>query len=283
MIDVAVVILTYNEERNIAQALSSVCGWARQVFVFDSFSTDRTVEIARSFEGCQLVQNAFENYGQQRNAALDRLPIEAEWIFFLDADEYPSAELKDELARVIAAHPRENGFYVAFRLIWMGKWIRHGYYPTWLMRVFRRGKGRCEARAVNEHVSVDGEVGYLEHDIIHEDHNGLDRWVQKHLRYADREAHASLARVAGHGELPASLFGTQAERKRWIRYKVWERLPPLLRPALYFGYRYVLRGGFLDGPEAFGFHVLQGLWFQTLVDLKYLELKRERAEGAEEP
>ncbi len=279
MTDVAVVILTFNEEKNIRHALASVCDWARQVFVFDSFSTDRTVEIARSFDGVVVVQHAFENYGKQRNAALELLPIEAEWIFFLDADEYPSDELKAEITRVIASHPQENGFYASFRLIWMNRWIRRGYYPTWLMRLFRRGKGRCEVRAVNEHVSVDGAVGYLEHDIIHEDHNGLDRWIEKHVRYAEREAQASLARVAGAGELDANLLGTQAQRKRWIRYNVWERLPPLVRPSLYFGYRYVLRGGFLDGPEAFAFHFLQGLWFQTLVDLKYLELKRAREEG----
>ncbi len=281
MIDVAVVILTYNEELNIAQALSSVCGWAKQVFVFDSFSTDRTVEMARSFDGCVVMQHPFVDYGKQRNAALDQLPIAAEWIFFLDADEYPSEALRQEIAATLAARPAESGFHVRRRVMWMGKWIRRGYYSTWLLRLFRAGKRRCETRAVNEHVVVDGPVGYLKADIIHDNHNGLDRWIEKHLRYAASEAKDSFARAAGEraGELGASLFGTQAERKRWLRYRVWERMPPLARPVFYFGYRYVLLGGFLDGREAFAFHLLQVLWFQTVVDLKLLELKRA-ASGA---
>jgi glycosyltransferase involved in cell wall biosynthesis len=278
MIDVAVVILTYNEENNIARALSSVCGWARQVFVFDSFSTDCTLEIARSIDGCIIAQHAFEDYGRQRNAALDELPISAEWVFFLDADEYPSAALKSEIAQILSSRPRQNGFYVCRRLMWMGKWIRRGYYPTWIMRLFRRGKGRCEQRAVNEHIAVDGPVGYLRHDLIHDDQNGLDRWVSKHLKYATGEAEASLARSAGEGQLRATPFGSQAQRKRWLRERFWERMPPLVRPVLYFAYRYVIRGGFLDGREALAFHLLQGLWFQTIVDVKYLELKRRASE-----
>ncbi len=280
MIDVAVVILTYNEELNIAQALSSVCGWAKQVFVFDSLSTDRTVEMARSFDGCVVVRHPFEDYGKQRNAALDQLPIAAEWILFLDADEYPSEALKREIAAAVSSLAPENGFHVRRRVMWMGKWIRHGYYSTWLMRLFRSGKRRYEARAVNEHLLVEGPVGYLQGDIVHDNHNGLDRWIEKHLRYAASEARVSLAGVT-EGGVGASLFGTQAERKRWLRHRVWDRLPLLMRPVLYFGYRYILRGGFLDGPEAFSFHLLQVLWFQTVVDLKIIELRRASHGGAD--
>jgi glycosyltransferase involved in cell wall biosynthesis len=275
VIDLAVVILTYNEEHNLAQALASVCGWARQVFIFDSFSTDRTLEIANSFAGCVVMQHRFEDYGKQRNAALDELPIDAEWVFFLDADEYPSDALKHEIADVIASRPQQDGFYVCRRLMWMGRWIRRGYYPTWILRLFRRGRGRCESRAVNEHMVVDGPIGSLKHDLVHDDHNDLDRWIDKHLHYAACEAEASLARTAGRGQLGGTPWGSQVERKRWLRYQLWERLPPLVRPIVYFGYRYVLRGGFLDGPEGFAFHVLQALWFQTVVDLKYLELSRQ--------
>ena len=277
LVNLAVVILTHNEERNIEYALRSVCGWARQVFVFDSFSSDRTVEIAGGFQGCTVVQHPFENYGAQRNAALRELPIEADWILFLDADEVPSGELKNEIATRLAESPAENGFWIKWRLIWMGTWIRRGYYPTWILRLVRKGNARCEDRAVNEHLVVTGETGRLEHDLIHEDHNGVDRWILKHLRYADAEARASLRRTAGEGEIAGSVFGTQAERKRWIRLHVWERLPRLVRPAVYFGYRAVLRGGFLDGRRALAFHVMQALWFQTLIDLKCIEL--ERADG----
>jgi glycosyltransferase involved in cell wall biosynthesis len=129
--DVAVIILTYNEEINLPQALESVVGWAREVFVVDSSSTDRTVEIARRY-GCHVVQHPFEDYTKQRNFALSALPIEAAWIFFLDADEWLPEPLKEEIANRLAAEAAECGFLVKRRLIWMGRWIRHGYYPTWV-------------------------------------------------------------------------------------------------------------------------------------------------------
>ena len=184
---VAVVILTLNEEQNLPQALDSVVGWADEVFVLDSFSTDRTIEIAQQ-HGCKMFQNRFEDYGKQRNHAISNLPIESEWIFFLDADEWVTDELKQEITERVATAPEENGFFLKRRLIWMGKWIRRGYYPTWILRLFRRTKGRCEERAVNEHLIVDGKVGYLKNDFVHEDHNGIDDWIAKHNRYATREA-----------------------------------------------------------------------------------------------
>lgn len=271
--DIAVVILTYNEEDNIAQALGSVCGWAREVFVFDSFSTDRTLAIARTFE-CAVVQHPFEDYGKQRNYALEGLPITTEWVFFLDADEHMPADLRREIAEVIASSPRENGFQVKYRMIWMGRWIRRGYYPTWLLRLFRRGKARCEARSVNEHLILEGEAGRLSNDLIHEDRKSLSRWVQKHDAYAEREAAELFKEPEGY--IDATLLGTQAQRKRWVRYKVWNRLPPLVRPIVYFSYRYFARGGFLDGKEALVFHALQAFWFPLLIDAKYIEMKRRR-------
>ena len=274
--DLAVVILTYNEEDNIGQALRSVCGWAREVFVLDSFSSDRTLAIAKEFD-CIVAQNKFEDYGRQRNHALDALPITAEWIFFLDADEWMPPELRREIGDLLASSPRENGFLVKYRMIWMGRWIRRGYYPTWLLRLFRRGKARCERRSVNEHLILDGEAGRLENDLMHEDRKSLSRWIQKHDAYAEREAAELFKEPEGY--IDASLLGTQAERKRWVRYKVWNRLPPLVRPVAYFSYRYFLRGGFLDGREAFVFHALQAFWFPLLIDAKYLEMKRRREGG----
>ena len=278
--DLTVIVLTYNEEQNVRQALDSVSGWASQVIVLDSFSTDETVGVAREF-GCEVYQNPFEDFGNQRNHAL-QLPIRGKWILFLDADEWLPADLKEEITEAIAKDPAVSGYYLKRRLMWMGRWIRRGYYPTWILRLFRTGKGVCEDRGVNEHLVVDGALGYLTHDFIHEDHKGLSEWVEKHNHYAAREAQELLKRddnVQQH-EIHARLFGSQAERKRWLRRHIWERLPPLLRPFVYFAYRYVLCGGFLDGREAFIFHFLQGLWFPLLIDAKYLELRWQRAGAA---
>ncbi len=271
MSSVAVIILTYNEEENLPFALRSVIGFANEVWVFDSFSSDRTEVIAREF-GVHFSQHRFEDFGKQRNAAL-ALPITSEWVLFLDADETITPELGEEIVRTLATNPSENGFEINRRFFWMGSWVKRGYYPTWILRLFRRGKGVCEERSVNEHIVVDGAVGRLEQHLDHEDRTGVERWIKKHLGYAEREAE-ELLRADRQGMVDASLFGNQSGRKRWIRHNIWDKLPPLVRPGLYFSYRYIARGGFLDGKEALSYHVLQALWFQTMVDLRYLEKKR---------
>jgi glycosyltransferase involved in cell wall biosynthesis len=272
MTDLAIIILTYNEERNIAQALKSVSGWAHQVFVLDSFSSDQTLDVATSYHAI-CCQHRFDGFVKQRNYALDYLPISTKWVFFLDADEWLTDDLKQEIDDLIIQNADESGFYIKRRFIWMGKWVRHGYYPTWLLRMMRVGKGRWEARSVNEHLVVDGKVGYLKNDIIHEDHRSVSEWILKHNSYAELEARERFQPYPQNKQLPARLFGTQAERKRWLRDRVWNHLPPLLRPLLYFTYRILIRGGFLDGSRAFSYHVLQALWYPMLIDIKYLELR----------
>jgi len=278
--DIAVIILTYNEELNIAQALESVQEWARQIFVLDSYSTDRTLEIAGRYP-CTIVQNRFEDYSKQRNFALEHLPIVTEWVFFLDADEWIPRELKEEISALVASNPPQNGFFANRRLIWMGRWIRRGYYPTWILRLFRIGKARCEDRSVNEHIVVEGKTGYLINDFIHEDRKGVTDWITKHNGYATREALELFKNPTTDRQIDVQFWGTQAERKRWLRYRVWNRLPPLGRPVLYFIYRFIIRGGFFDGKTAFAYHFLQGLWFPMLIDIKYLEMKFGRENNAE--
>lgn len=271
--DVAVIILTYNEEANISQALDSVVGWAGEVFVLDSLSTDRTIEIAGRYP-CSIHQNRFENFARQRNYALKHLPIQSEWLLFLDADEWLPMELKSEISNLIVRNQEENGYYIKRKLIWMGRWIRRGYYPSWILRLFRRGYGCCEDRAVNEHLIVEGNIGHLKQDFMHEDRKGVSDWIARHNGYAMREA-LELLKPAEHckQEINARFWGSQAERKRWLRHHVWNRMPPLVRPFIYFFYRYVMSGGFLDGREAFIYHFLQALWYPMLIDVKYLEMK----------
>ncbi|MBA2262321.1 MAG: glycosyltransferase family 2 protein [Solirubrobacterales bacterium] len=270
----AVVILTLDEEPNIRQCLESVLGWADEVFVLDSGSRDATVEIARA-SGAVTAQNPFVNYSRQRNHAINELPIRCEWILFLDADEWMPGPLKQEISALLESSPVEDGFYIKWRMIWMGRWIRRGYYPTWILRLFRHGKAHCEDRAVNEHLIVEGSTGHLRHDFMHEDRKGVFAWIAKHNEYATREASELLAgaQAADYREIDATLTGTQAQRKRWVRYRIWNRLPPLLRPFLYFFYRYVIKGGFVDGREGFIFHFLHALWYPLLIDVKYIELK----------
>lgn len=278
--DVSVVILTLNEERNVPHAIDSVNGWATDVFVLDSGSADRTCEIALG-KGCRVHKNAFVNYSEQRNYALRQLPISTEWVFFLDADEWLGADLKGEIDAKLASRPAENGFLVRFKLIWMGRWIRHGYFSTWLLRLVRRSKAACDDRGINEHLIVEGAVGRLDNAFVHEDRNGLGAWARKHVKYAEMEGQRLRAIASSRGRQGA-LFGGQADRTLWIRANIWSLLPPVVRPWLYFSYRYFLRGGFVDGMPGFLFHFMQALWFQTLIDAIYLDERRGRS-GADSP
>lgn len=146
-IPLSVIVLTYNEEKNIEDCLKSVYGWADEIFIVDSYLTDKTLELAKKYTD-KVYQSKFEGYPKQRNWALDNLPFSNEWIFFLDADERPSDELKKELKEVLNKVPLYiEGFYIKRRFIFMERWIKHGgYYPTWLLRIFRHRAARCSER-----------------------------------------------------------------------------------------------------------------------------------------
>jgi glycosyltransferase involved in cell wall biosynthesis len=278
-VPLSVIILTYNEELNIRHCLESVNVWADEIFIVDSFSTDKTIEIAKGYTN-KIHQNKFVGYPNQRNWALDNLPFSNEWVFFLDADERPSNELKSEISNILLETlPDVNGFYVKWKFIFMGQWIKRGYYPTWVLRLFRYRKGYFEDRSVNEHIIVEGKVGYLDNDFIHEDLKSITEWIARQNRFASLEAEELFNRKLQTTHIEAKLYGSQPARKRWLRYNIWNKLPPLIRPFLYFSYRYFFRGGFLDGRKAFIYHFLQGLWVPFLIDVKYLEIKEREKEG----
>lgn len=271
------VILTYNEEENIAQALDSVVTWADEVIVLDSYSVDKTLDIVSRYD-CNLFQNKFCNFSEQRNYALKNTFIKNEWVLFLDADEWMTKELKSEIGIFIESNPNENGAYLNRKFLWMGKWIKRGYYPTWTLRLFRHKEAYCEDRSVNEHIIVSGAVTKLNNNYIHQDQKSIGDWISKHNARATLEAdelHKRDCKII-QKEISVKLFGNQVERKRWIRYYFWEKMPILIRPILYFLFRYVFKMGFLDGKRAFTYHFLQALWFPMLIDIKYLEKKLKK-------
>lgn len=271
-----VIILTLNEERHIARAIDSVQDVADHILVVDSGSTDRTVEIATSL-GAKVLTNPWSNYATQFNWALDKLSGGTNWVFRLDADEIVMPALREEIARrLMLLGPEIEGVNIGRRMTFLGRTIRYGgMFPIRVLRIFRHGKGQCEDRWMDEHVKVDGKVAEFEGEIVDDNLNSLSWWTAKHNSYASREAvdllnleysfmqHDSVARVQGGG---------QAGLKRWMKEKVYARLPGGFRAFVYFFYRYVLRLGFLDGHEGLAFHVLQGLWYRFLVDAKLREV-----------
>jgi glycosyltransferase involved in cell wall biosynthesis len=268
----SVIILTFNEERNLAAALDSVKGWAAEVFVVDSYSSDRTVDIAleRAADGVQVVQHRFENYSDQWNWALSRLPIRQPWVLKLDADERATEAFRREVdVRLFDSEPEEEAFIVNWRLIFMGQWVkRGGLYPNGNIRLWRHGKGRFGRRDVNEHLIVDGKVSVMQAPIDHHDFKSLGHWLDRHNRYSALEARAL---IAGNmiGETKPRLFGRSEQRRMWLR-QLYYRLPA--RPVLYFLYRYFLRLGLLDGLAGFRFIFLHAC-FLYWIDLKRAEYR----------
>lgn len=275
MIDLDLIVLTYNEELNLEYCLRSVEGLPRNIFVVDSGSTDRTVEIAQKFNA-HVVTHEFTTQAEQFNWALDNLPVKSEWVLRLDADEYLLPELKEEIARVVPKLPAEiTGLYLKRRMIFLGRWIRHGgYYPTWILRLFRYGKGRSERAELNEHIVLsEGEISYLKHDFVDEDHEGLVSWTLKHEGYSARQARFinRIEQDYDPGLIEAKLSTVPIKRKRWLMKHVYVPAPMFVRAFLYFVYQYVLRLGFLDGVQGLIFQFLHGCWYPFYTDAKIFE------------
>lgn len=276
-VPVTFVIPTRNEEANLPYSLASVAGWAAQVFVVDSGSTDRTREIAET-HGAAFVFHEWCGFAAQKNWALDNLPIETPWVFILDADEAVTPELRRSLTAVATADAcRENGFHVNRHFIFLGKKIRHcGYYPSWNLRFFRRGKARYEERAVHEHMLVDGPVGYLEGEMEHNDRRGMEYYIAKHNQYSTLEAEEMFRVLTGRSRAAdEAALGGPLGKRRWVKQRVWPRLP--MRWAIRFLYMYVLRLGFLDGRVGFHFCLfLAG--YEHWIQLKLSDKLREHRE-----
>jgi glycosyltransferase involved in cell wall biosynthesis len=272
--NIEVIILSYNEEVNIPFALASVCDWADAVHVVDSGSTDRTRALAAE-QGANVVDRPWLGYAAQKNWALDNLPIKADWVFILDSDESITPELRDELiakaTRPVDEVP-ESGFYVNRLTYFMGKPIRHcGFFPSYNLRFFKRGKARYEAREVHEHMVVTGPSGRLKGMMLHEDRRGLEHFIAKHNRYSTLEAReirkATLA-AASDEHLPELDKGVAF--RRWLKRNVQPKLP---FPAFWrFFYMYVLRLGFLDGLHGLRLCVLIAMYDQ-FISLKLAELR----------
>jgi glycosyltransferase involved in cell wall biosynthesis len=273
-VPVSVIIPTRNEELNLHQTLATVLDWADQVFVFDSFSDDRTPEIARE-SGVSVVQRKFDNFAAHKNWALDNLPIRNQWILFLDADERLTPELRDEISGVVFHEVAPNGYYLARKNYFMGQWIRHGgMYPDWQLRLLRRGKGRYEERIVHEHIIVEGSAAYLKNPLEHNDFKGLGRWFDRHNHYTTMEA-IEVRRVlegAPSRRIRASLLSRGPERTRTVKEFAYRYLP--CRAFSVFVWMYFIRGGFLDGRIGFRYCLLKAFVdYQT--SLKVIELQSE--------
>lgn len=274
--NISVLILTYNEDLHIERCIKSLLPFTKDIFIVDSYSTDRTVEIAEGL-GAKVYQNKWVNYAVQYQWGLDNCPIETEWVMRMDADEYVLPELVDEInAKMSTLDDGVSGVYIKRRVHFMDRWIKHGsYYPIWLLRIWRYEKGRIEERWMDEHIKLSsGKTVHFEHDLVDDNKNNLTWWTQKHNNYATREAVDILNILYGfkkYDEVEPNLFGTQEQRKRWLKLR-YAAMPLFLRPIIYFTWRYFFKLGFLDGKPGLVWHFLQGGWYRFLVDAKINEI-----------
>lgn len=266
-LSIATVILTLDEELHIERCVRSAVPLGA-VFVVDCGSTDRTVEIARD-AGAAVIHHGWEGHARQKNWAIDNLPVESEWLLFLDADEFLTPALRSALKRA-ASRTDVDGYLLTSENIFLGKTLRRAYWHPRLLRMFRRGRGRWEERSVHEYAMLDGRIDVIKPVLPHENLKGIDAFLERHVRYARLEAgemDRSTALGAGHIRM-GDLLGGSAARRRALKTKVWYRLPA--RPAIRFLWNYLIRGGFLDGRQGLVYAQLIAA-YEAMIDGKRLE------------
>ena len=268
--NVSILILTLNEEDNLPACLQSV-KWSDDIVVLDSYSSDRTVTIAQGV-GARVVQRRLDNWAAHQNWALDHIPFKHPWVFYLDADERMTEELKDEILAIASDSSRASvAYYCGRRNLFMGRWIKHAMPPGMVMRFFRPSRIRFQ-RLVNPTPVIDGPHGYLREMLVHYNFSkGITEWIEKHNRYSLLEAYEGMRLLhAPSGEQP-SLFGSDPALRRRALKNLSFRLP--WRPFLKFAYLYLLQGGVLDGRPGLTYCVLQS-FYEYMIVLKMRELER---------
>lgn len=271
---ISVLILTLNEEENLPRCLESL-RWCDDIVILDSFSTDRTVEVAHD-AGVRVVQRKFDNWARHQNWALENISFKHPWVYYSDADEVVTSQLRDEMMGVVKSAPAS---VVAYRLryknYFMGRWIRHcGIYPVWILRLFKPGQVRWE-RLVNPTPVVTGEVANLHSHFEHHSFNkGLNAWFDKHNRYSGQEAEESLKSLAQGGFCFSDLLNRLPARRRRALKELSFRFP--CRPTLRFLYMYLLRLGFLDGLPGYHYCRLLAIYeYMIVLKMREFEMRRK--------
>jgi glycosyltransferase involved in cell wall biosynthesis len=281
VLPLSVIIPVRNEAHNLRRCLESLKS-VGEVYVIDSKSTDDTVAIAQS-HGAKVVQFHYAGgWPKKRQWAMDTLPLAYDWTLLLDADEVLTSELADEIQKAIE-DPHTNGYFIALQMYFLGRRLRHSAASFWKLSLFRKGLGRFECRLqdqdasmadmeVHEHVVVTGATRKLIHPVIHHNVESLSRYIQKHNEYSNWEARVWLDGNRSQEDIQPSLWGTQAQRRRWLRRHFFG-LPG--SPLLFFFYKYVLSLGFLDGVPGLIYCAMQGIQFFH-IKAKIYELRNGR-------
>ncbi len=272
------VILTFNEEEHLPRLLASIADLNAPIFILDSGSTDATPEIASEF-GAQLATHPFENHPKQWDYALNHFQIKTPWTIGLDADHIVAPELHKSLVQFKSENipSTVSGIFFNRKNYFKGRWIRHGgYFPKYLLKMFRTGQGHSDLQQNMDHrFVVPGETlvwkdGYLIEENLKE--NNIEFWISKHNKYSSLQAIEEIERKKGLRQqaVQPKLWGNPDQRTAYLK-ALWWKAPLFVRPMLYFIWRYFFQLGFLDGKQGFIFHVLQAFWYRLIVDIKIEE------------
>jgi glycosyltransferase involved in cell wall biosynthesis len=283
------IIITFNEEMHLPRLLASIVELNAKIYIIDSGSTDKTLEIAAKYKA-EVVLHTFENHPKQWDYALKHFKVTTPWTIGLDADQIVSNELFIKLKNFKNEDNLQiNGIYFNRKNIFKGKWLKYGgYYPFYLLKMFRTHIGYSDISENMDHRFIVSEptIIWKEGHIIEENlkENEISFWINKHNRYSDLVATEEIERllVLKEQNIDASFFGSPNQRKAWFK-KIWWGLPRYWRPFFYFGYRMIFKLGILDGKNGVIFHFLQGFWFRLVIDIKIEEQlrKRERLNNGE--
>lgn len=269
---VSVLILTLNEEINLEACLEAL-SWSDDIVVYDSLSTDRTVQIAEG-RGARVVRRAFDNWSTHQNWAVANIEFRHPWVLYLDADERCSPDLRDEIRRVALPEAAESAFRIRRKDFFMGRWLKRAQlYPVWIVRLFRPRNIRYE-RLVNPVARVDGPTGVIQAHIDHYPFShGVGHWLARHNQYSDMEA-IEAAKLRDSFDLDArALWSRDPNERRRALKEIFQRMPG--RPLIKFLYCYVWRRGFLDGRAGFTYAVLQAM-YEYMISCKLIEIQRRR-------
>lgn len=269
-ISISVLILTYNERLHIERCIKSAHRISDKIYVVDSYSTDGTQEIARRL-GATVVEHDYVNQAQQMQWAINNLELDTEWVMRMDADEYLTDKLVDEIKTVLPELSADvTGVYLPLDVIFQGKNVKHGrLHAPKIMRIWRRGKAYMEQRWMDERmVLTEGSAITFKGRFVDHNLNSLAWWTQKHNNYSNRELAVEAMRMYGIGRDDEALKGRN--QKKGMYY----RLPAFFRAGVYFSVRYFLLGGFIDGKAGLIWATLQAYWYRFLIDAKMSEMKR---------
>lgn len=280
----SIVLLSFNSSASISRTIRSLRSLTDDIHVVDSFSNDDTVEVCRTL-GAQVVQRPFLHYSDQRNWAIDNLPLKYGWQMHVDADEEFTPELVAKLERLELEGGEVDGYIVGRKIVFLGRTLKYGAISkTWHYRLFRTGFGRCEDRLYDQHFVASGRTARIEAFLLDHQDNTISEWTARHNRWSDLEVQEILGpcREELSGRVIPNARGSVIERKRNLKARYY-RMPLFWRSVAYFLYSYLFRLGFLDGTRGFIWCALQGFWFRTLIDAKiYEELNKPKTSGAVE-